>query len=176
MARPTEGHCDVPMVFQILKGNYGAVDLGGTNAALAIYTPGAMGEGNWTLGVYVDEKASAQQREALERIFSGQGGGVLGRISALVTRHLPTRTVTIEFGKDGRKRWARIGGGVLDCELEGIEGRQPGSETWIDNVKHPVSSRLAAARATRGTYRDHGLTWTNSGRNGHYSSFVWTGP
>ena len=67
MARPTEGHCDVPMVFQIVKGNHGSVDLGGTHAALAIYTPGAMGEGNWTLGVYVDVKASPPQRDASRR-------------------------------------------------------------------------------------------------------------
>jgi hypothetical protein len=175
-ARPTEGHCDVPMVFQIAQGSYGAVDLGGMHAALAIYTPGAMGEGNWTMGVYVDVNASPPQREALDRIFSGQAGGVLGRISALVTHTLPTQSASIEFGRSGRKRWAKIGGGILDCELEGIEGRQPDSETWIENVKHPVSSRLAAARAVRGIYRDHGFTWNNGGRNGHYSSFIWTGP
>lgn len=177
MARPTEGHCDVPMVFQILRGTYGAVDLGGTHAAVAIYTPGAMGERNWTMGVYVDENASPAQRRALEEIFSGQAGGPLGRVSAIVTRRLPTRTASIEFGKEGRRRWAKIGGGkVLDCELEGIEGRPPGTESWIDNVRHPVSSRLAAARATRGTYRDHAFAWDNSGRNGHYSSFAWSGP
>jgi hypothetical protein len=175
-ARPTEGHCDVPMVFQIARGSYGAVDLGGTHAALAISTPGAMGEGNWTMGVYVDVHASPPQREALEKIFSGRAGGVLGRISALVTHALPTQSASIEFGRSGRKRWAKIGGGILDCELEGIEGRQPDSETWIENVKHPVSSRLAAARAVRGIYRDHGFTWNNGGRNGHYSSFIWTGP
>jgi len=176
MARPTEGHCDVPMVFQIVRGHYGAQDLAGTHAALAIHTPGAMGDGDWTMGVYVDERASPGQRRALEAIFSGQAGGPLGRMSAIVTHRLPTRTAPIEFGKDGRRRWARIGGGVLECELEGIEGRQPGSESWIDNVKHPVSSRLAAARAARGTYRDHAFSWDNAGRNGHYSSFVWAGP
>lgn len=176
LARPTEGHCDVPMVFQIVKGNYALVDLSGTHAALAIHTPGAMGDGNWTMGIYLDEKASREQRRALDEIFSGQAGGPLGRMSAIVTQRMPTRTVAIEFGKDGRRRWARIGGGVLDCELEGIEGRQPDTESWIDNVKHPVSSRLAAARATRGTFRDHAFTWDNTGRNGHYSSFVWTGP
>ena len=57
-----------------------------------------------------------------------------------------------------------------------FEGRAPGTECWIDNVRHPVSSRLAAARATRMTYRDHGFVWNNIGRNGHYSAFVWSGP
>jgi len=61
-------------------------------------------------------------------------------------------------------------------EIEGIEGRRPGSETWIDKVRHPVLSRLAAARATRMSNRDHDLAWNNTGRNGHYSEFVWTGP
>ena len=50
------------------------------------------------------------------------------------------------------------------------------AESWIDNVRHPVSSRLAAARATRMTYRDHGFAWNNTGRNGHYAAFVWSGP
>jgi hypothetical protein len=175
LARPTEGHCDVPVVFQIRSGSYGNVDLAGMHAALAVYTPGAMGDGNWTLGLYVDEAASAPQREALESIFGGGAGGVMARIATLVTTRLPTRVVPIEFGMQGRRRWARIPG-VLDVEIEGIEGRQPGTETWIDNVKHFVSSRLAAARATRSSFRDHRFTWDNTGRNGHYSSFEWSGP
>src|SRR5205809_1670315 len=32
-ARPTEGHCDVPLVFRIARGNHGAVDLSDTAAA-----------------------------------------------------------------------------------------------------------------------------------------------
>jgi hypothetical protein len=176
MARPTEGHCDVPMVFELRQGSYGAVDLAGTRAALLVHTPGPMGAGDWTMGAYVEERASADQRNALELIFTGQAGGVPNAIWTLAAKRLPTRFARIEFGADGRRRWARIGDAVLDCELEGIEGRQPGTESWIDNVRHPVSSRLAAARATRMSYRDHGFSWNNTGRNGHYASFVWTGP
>lgn len=175
IARPTEGHCDVPLVFRIDRGQSGGVELSGTYAAIVIYTPGAMGEGNWTMGAYVDERASAPQRDALEQIFTGKAGGVLGAIGAIVTRWLPTRVLPIEFGMDGRRRWARIPG-VLDVEIEGIEGRQPGTESWIDNVKHPVASRLAAARAVRSSYTDHGFVWNNTNRNGHYAPFTWTGP
>ena len=116
-----------------------------------------------------------EQRAAPEAIFSGAAGGVMARMSALITTRLPTRVVDIEFGKEGRRRWARIPG-VLDVEIEGIDGRVPGSETWIDNVRHFVSSRLAAARATRSSYRDHGWAWNHTGRNGHYASFEWAGP
>jgi hypothetical protein len=174
MARPTEGHCDVPIVFAIREGAAGATSLAKTHAALAVYTPGAMGDGNWRVGLYLDAAASAAQRDALESIFTGRAGGGMRHLAALVAEWLPTRVAPIEFGQQGRRRWARIPD-VLDVEIEGIEGRE-GRESWIDNVRHFVSSRLAAARATRGTYRDHGMTWSNAGRNGHYSSFEWRGP
>lgn len=173
-ARPTEGYCDVPLVFQIQRGQYGAVDLANTHAALAVHTPGPMGEGNWTVALYLDERASPAQRDGLDAIFGGRAGGVMAAIGALATTRLPTRVAPIEFGKEGRRRWARIPG-ILDVEIEGIPGRDARSEIWIENVLHPVSTRLAAARATRSSYRDHAFTWSHGGRNGHYASFDWTG-
>ena len=175
LARPTEGHCDVPAAFfQIQTGQHGSVRLDGTHAAMSIYTPGPMGEGNWSVGLYLDERATPAQRAALESIFTGQAGGVMARLAALTGKRLPTRVVPIEFGKEGRRRWAKIPG-VLDVEIEGIEGRD-GSEVWLDNVKHFVSRRLAAAKATRAAYQDHGFSWNNTGRNGHYTSFELSGP
>jgi len=174
MARPTEGHCDVPLVFEVQGGEYGSTGLGGTHVAMSVYTPGRMGDGNWTVGLYLDERATPDQRAALERIYTGQAGGVMARLAALTGTRLPTRFVPLEFGREGRRRWASIPG-VLDVEIEGIEGRD-GSESWLDNVKHFVSGRLAAAKATRSSYRDHGFTWNNTGRNGHYASFEWSGP
>lgn len=175
MAEPTEGVCDVPMVFRIDDGAYGGTALGGTHAALAIHTPGPMGEGNWTVGLYVDEAASDAQRAALEEIFGGRAGGPFGALSVIVGTWQPVRTAAIEFVADGRRRRAAIPG-VLDIEVEGVEGREGGAPAWLDNVRHPVSSRLAAAKTLRGTYTDHGSSWDNAGRNAHYASFDWRGP
>ena len=175
MARPTEGYCDVPVIFQIESGRYGTVLLDGTHTALSIHTPGPMGDGNWSVGLYLDQRAGPEQRAALESIFAGQAGGVMARLASLTGKRLPTRVVPIEFGKEGRRRWARIPG-LLDVEIEGVEGRDGRSEIWLENVKHFVSRRLAAAKATRSSYNDHGFTWNHTGRNGHYSSFEWSGP
>lgn len=175
LARPTEGHCDVPLVFRVESGAYGAVPLDGTHAAMSVYTPGPMGQGNWRLGLYLDAAATPEQRAALTEIFEGRAGGVMQHLAGFVSERLPTRVVPITFGQDGRRRWATIPG-ILDVEIEGVPGRDGRSEVWLENVRHFVSRRLAAARATRGTYRDHGVAWDNRGRNGHYSSFDWTGP
>ncbi|MDP6708262.1 MAG: DUF1326 domain-containing protein [Alphaproteobacteria bacterium] len=174
MAAPTEGHCDVPMVFQIARGHYGETSLDGLHAALAIYTPGAMGAGDWTAGVYVDETGSEPQRQALEAIFSGRAGGPMGRFGAAVTTRLPTKVVAIRFEAEGRRRRAEIPG-VLEIEVEGQEGAD-GNESWLDNVRHPVSPRLAIAKAIKGIFRDHAFDWDNTDLNAHYADFAWQGP
>src|SRR2546428_12983456 len=68
-ARPTEGHCDVPPVFPIARGQNAPLDLGGTHAPLAIHTPRPRGEGNWTIGAYPAHRASAEQRPRREQTF-----------------------------------------------------------------------------------------------------------
>ena len=35
---------------------------------------------------------------------------------------------------------------------------------------------LALARGTASTYSDHGMTWDNTGKNGHYAPFEWSWP
>jgi len=175
LARPTEGYCDVPVVFRIERGRYGDTTLDGLAAAVVIHTPGPMGEGNWTAGLYLDERADGAQRAALEAIFGGAAGGPLGWAATLVATRLPTRLVPIRFETDGRRRRAAIPG-VLDVEIEGLEGADGAGEVWLDNVRHFAARRLAVARATRSAYRDHGWDWNHTGRNGHYAAFAWSGP
>ena len=174
IARPTQGHCDAPMVFRIDEGAYGDVDLAGTHAAFALRTKAAMADGDWVVAHYVDAAASPEQQAALETIFTGEAGGVMANIKALTATRLPTRAVAIEFAVDGRRRRAAIPD-VLDVEIEGVEGKD-GDSSWLDNVRHFVSDRLAAAKTLRGSYTDHGRNWDNAGLNAHYANFDWTGP
>jgi hypothetical protein len=163
------------MIFHIHDGYYGQVALAGTMVGVAIYTPGAMGLGDWTFGLYLDERATPEQRDASERIFSGESGGAVGRFfGPLIKDRLPNRVVQMELGRDGRNGWAKIPG-ILDVEYEGIEGSD-GSASWLDNLRHFVSRRLYTCRSTRSTFSDHGLDWNNAGRNAYYANFEWSGP
>jgi hypothetical protein len=175
LARPTAGFCALPVVFRIGEGAYGEVSLDGLAAALVIHTPGPMGDGNWTVGLYLDERGSEAQREALEAVFGGAAGGPLGVLRVLATTRLPTRVAAISFEASGTRRRAAIPG-VLDLEVEGLAGRERGREVWIDNVRHFAAPRLALARATRSRYHDHGLRLEHAGKNAHYAPIRWSGP
>ena len=74
-AIPTEGHCDVAFAFHIEEGDYNGIALNGLNFVVAVYTPGNMGEGNWTMAAYVDQQSDSKQREAIARILSGDISG-----------------------------------------------------------------------------------------------------
>jgi hypothetical protein len=171
-ARPTEGHCDVVLATHVSRGEYGGVDLADLNAVQALTTPGPMAQGNGTLVVYVDDRANDAQRAALEAIFTGVAGGPPSLLAGMVTRRLPTRSVPISFSSTGKLFKVAIPG-VTDVTVEGIAGIDD-QVVCLDNVGHPFSRRLAAAKATQSHYKDYALTFDNSGRNGHFSPIKWT--
>ena len=83
-SRPTEGVCDVALAFHIDKGNYGTVALDGLNLALIAHTPGPMADGNWTIAIYIDERASDEQAAALGAVFGGAEGGPMAAFAPLI--------------------------------------------------------------------------------------------
>src|SRR5262245_20934289 len=174
-ARPTQGFCDVGLVFHVARGRYGSTTLDGLNFAVLAHTPGAMGDGNWTVGVILDERASAEQREALTAIASGQGGGPMAALGPLVGRFAGAEARPIQIVTNGLRRSVSIPG-VLDLAIEGVAGANGTDPIYFDNVGHPVSSRLALAKASRGHLHAFGIDWdSTSGRNnGHFAPFSWS--
>ena len=60
-AEPTEGHCDVPMVFRIAKGRYGEAGLAGLHAGAGHPCSRRHGTGDRTVRIYVAGAASAEE-------------------------------------------------------------------------------------------------------------------
>jgi len=171
-ARPTQGHCDVVLATHIATGNYGNVDLSGLNVVQALTTPAEMSKGGGTLAVYVDKRATEAQRAGLEAIFTGNAGGPPSLMSGMVARRLGTKSAEIHFNSDGKKFSVSIPG-VTEVTVEGVIGASD-QVVWLENVGHPYSRRLAAARGTQSHFADHSLNFENSGRNGHFSPISWS--
>jgi hypothetical protein len=68
-------YCRIALVFNLTEGNVDGTDVGGLAVAAVADTPKLMTDGNWRLGVFIDENVSDDQAEKLLGVFSGQLGG-----------------------------------------------------------------------------------------------------
>src|SRR6201987_576343 len=107
-SRPTEGACNVALIFHIESGSYGGTALNGLNVVLAVHTPGPMADGNWAVAAYIDERADARQTEALGAIFTGAAGGPMAQLAPLIGNNLGVGKVPITYRIEGKKRSAEI--------------------------------------------------------------------
>lgn len=171
---PTQGVCDVALFFHIDKGSYDGVALDGLNVAVVGHTPGPMGDGNWTIAAYIDERADDQQTAALGAIFGGGEGGPMAAFAPLISKNLGAKKVPIQYSINGHARSAQIPG-VLHMAVEPLPTMHPSGEAW-GALGHPVApDRQAFAMGSQGsTFGDHGMRWDNSGKNGHYAPINWS--
>jgi len=167
--------CDAALAFHINNGTYGQTNLNGLNAVLVVSFPGPgkMRNGNWTAAVYVDEKGSAVQQDALSNIFSGKAGGTPGAIfTGLVSKFLGVKSTPITFEIKGNERRLAIPN-ILEIDIAAVTGRDGHDPIWATNTGHPVSAKLALAQSKAYQYTDHNLSWNTSGTNGHFAPFTW---
>lgn len=168
---PTNGECNGALAFHVEKGSCDGVDLSGLNAAILFSAKGPMANGSWTVGLYLDQKATDRQRESLLQILSGALGGPPAAIAALTGKNLGVEYVPMTYRFDEKTRSFEIPGRI-DMNVAAITGADD-EVVWLENVTHPVARRLSAARGTSTSIRDHGFSWDNTGRNGHFAPFRW---
>src|SRR3954454_3620850 len=74
---PTNSACQGILAWHVRQGHYGDIRLDALNVlALGAFEGNLWaGEAKVRMGLYIDEKADAQQREALQAVFGGQAGG-----------------------------------------------------------------------------------------------------
>src|SRR5690242_3316435 len=169
----TYDFCRVTLVFNIREGEIDGTDIGGLKVAAVADTPKVMTEGNWRLGVFVDDQASDEQAEKLVQVFSGQLGGPMAALTPLVGEMLGVQRAQIEVVDDGVRHSVRIGDSV-DFEIEDIVpfGIETGEPVRFHGMFHPVGSDLTMAEAKRSQIDAFGIKY--EGKTGlSTSEFSW---
>jgi hypothetical protein len=176
--RPTKGSCIFAMSFQVERGSYGNVTLDGLGFIILGLTPEAMGKGNWSVGLIIDERASTVQRDAITAIASGAEGGPMSALSGLIGKFLGVESAPILFERSGAK-WSVKSSSLVDMAAEGAMGVNPQATEplHLDNTGHPAADRFALARASKSHVHALGLAWDDVGgmNNGQYAPFSWQG-
>ena len=176
-ARPTEGDCKAAIAMKVEKGDKDGVALDGLSFIVLLFSPKAMAEGDMTVGLIVDERASEAQAEAIGAIASGASGGPMAALAPLVSRMAGVEKRPIRFEVDGMKRTVTAGD-LIDQSCEGAPGAaRPDEPIYLDNTCHPVNPKLALAKASRSRFNAFGIEWSDSSgtRNGHFAPFSWAG-
>ncbi|MCA1363222.1 DUF1326 domain-containing protein [Bradyrhizobium sp. IC3069] len=137
-ARPTQGYCKGLVAMRIAKGHFEGTRLDGLCFAITVDFPGPLHEGNGTIQPIIDERATAEQRQALFDIFSGKHsaeGTLFQIVSMIVTKIHDPVFVPFEFSFDKDGRVARlVAKGVLETDVEPIKNPVTGDPHRIQVV------------------------------------------
>lgn len=169
-SKPTKATCGGHQVLFIEKGKYGKVPLAGLAIANTVQSPEGktmMGSfGNWNFSyLYVDAKATPEQRQALEEI----GKVVLpyGASPKTKIRYVPiTRTFS---GKEHKITIGEVGtfhGHLLEGGLGGTPKivNPPGAD--------PIHHEYQQGKTTKFTYNDAGQSWDTKDSNYMLGTFT----
>jgi hypothetical protein len=169
----TYDFCRVVLAFNIREGQVDGTDIGGRKVVAIADTPKVMTEGNWRLGVFIDDQATDEQFDKLVKVFGGQLGGPMEALGPLIGEMLGVERATIVIDDDGLRHSVRVGD-AIDFEVEDIVpfGKEPAEPVRFDGMFHPVGANLTMAEARRSRIDAFGIRY--EGKTGlSTSEFSW---
>jgi hypothetical protein len=156
----TYDFCRATLAFSIREGEVEGTDVAGRRVVTIIDTPKVMTDGNWRLGMYVDDQASDEQFDKLVGVFGGRLGGPMAALAPLVGEIVGVERAAIDVRDDGILHSVRVGD-VIDFEVEDIVpfGKEDGRPVRFDGMFHPVGSNLTMAEARRSRIDAFGIRY-----------------
>jgi len=172
---PTEGYCHTWMAVAIDEGHFESEDLSGLNIGLLVDIPGRMGEGNWKVAVYVDERSSDKAYNGILQIFSGKAGGTTGLFTMLVSEILGAKREKVDIVREGKRRSINIGR-KISGEIEMLQGKDSNHPVMVSNTNYWMGPDVIAAKGLKSKVRDYGRVWDFGGMSAEICPIHWHGP
>jgi hypothetical protein len=173
-AKASYDRCKFLFVFHIDRGNIEGTDVSGLTVGMIGDTPQVMINGNWRLGLLVDDKASKEQLDKLTAVFGGQKGGPIGAAAGLVGEILGVEQVPMKYSNEGREHKVQMGPDI-HVEVEDFVGGLLKAPQQVVGVAHPAASTLTIARGTHSHIKAFGIDYTGDGKSGFSAPFSWQG-
>jgi hypothetical protein len=167
--------CTPVLVFHIDAGEIDGVDVGGRTVIAVADAPRVMTEGNWRLGMILDDQASDEQAEKLGALFGGQLGGPMAALGPLLGENLGLERAPIEFTSEGLRHSVKAGDGI-DVEVEDVVpfGVDTGEPARLEGIFHPLGPTLTISKATRSKVSAFGMQNAMEGKSGFSTTFSWS--
>lgn len=169
---PTYGHCDLILAFHIDKGHFEDVDLSDLAFAIISYSAGPlMSVCNWSMGYYIDDRATDAQYEALSKLLKGEAGGLPKVLYAYHERITAFRRAKVSLVRFERGMRLTVDD-ICEANVKAIDGLYDNDVVTISNI-HPLAVDVVQAYNGITVYKDGGLDFNNTGKTAFYSRFIW---
>jgi len=121
------------MAWHFDSGTIDGVDVSGLTLAGLMDIPGNVLAGNWRAMIYIDDKSSPQQEEALLNLFTGKLGGPVADLVKLIGEVIGVERVPIKFDLDGVAGSVKIGD-AAEAEIVAYKGATGKESALYDTV------------------------------------------
>lgn len=169
----SQDRCQVIINWHIAKGEIDGLDVSGHSVSVVADAPARMLDGNWRVGLLIDDKASKEQADKLAGVFSGAMGGPMAGLAPLIGEVLGVEQHPIEFHDSGHKHHVKIGRDI-EVEVEDYTPEGLDQPTQLVNVFHPSNTTLTIARPTESRIKAFGMEFHNSGKSAFSAPFRWS--
>ncbi len=78
---PDNGTCESILAWKFDKGEIGGVDVSGLTIGAIVHIPGNVLAGNWKAAIYVDDKATDEQNDAILSVWSACRSSSMWRVA-----------------------------------------------------------------------------------------------
>jgi hypothetical protein len=130
---PDNGTCQAAVAYHFDRGAIDGVDVSGLTLATNAFLPGPPLDGNWRVHVFVDERATKQQEDALLSVFTGKQGGPVADLAALIGEVVKVERAPISFEVHEGKGTLRIGD-TTEAVMEPYRGPSGKPTTLVDSI------------------------------------------
>jgi len=118
---PDNPTCDSIFAYHIDRGSVNGTDVSGRTVALFVHIPGNVLKGNWKVALFVDDKSTDQQQDALVNVWSGKLGGPVADVAGLVGEVVSVERAPITYDIQEGKGIIKIGA-IAEAEMEPYRG------------------------------------------------------
>lgn len=130
---PDGGTCDSALAWYVDAGAVRGVDVSDRGLALSVHIPGNVLAGNWKAVVYVDDRCSEAQQEALLAVFTGALGGPIADLAALIGEVVAVERAPMTFTVEGGEGMLKVGD-VVEAHLAPFQGATGRTTTLSETV------------------------------------------
>jgi hypothetical protein len=170
---PDGGTCDAFIAYHVDRGQVRGVDVSGLSLVLVNQIPGNVLAGNWRTVIYMDDRATPEQQQALLDAFGGKLGGAPAQFAALISEIVAVHPVPIEHQVEGGKGTIRVGQVVYSemAPYTDAQGRATSLHESVFSTIPGSPAYVSKASTHQVNIPEHGMTWEFSNRNAIQGGF-----